>query len=77
MTDVWDYRLKKMEIAWELAKVIMPSVVDQDKIRWHLKWAMETIEDTFPDVPSLKSGAQEAPYYPDVSTPESRGDYSR
>ena len=46
MGDAWDYRLRKMEIAWELASRLMPAHV-KDSGRWsedtYLKYAQETM----------------------------------
>ena len=50
MGDVWDYKLRKMEIAWELASRVMP-----DKVTGTGKWAdasylenaQETIKQAF------------------------------
>ena len=50
MGDIWDYRLRKLEIAWELAQRIIPAKV-QESGAWmgqdnYLKKAQEVMTRT-------------------------------
>lgn len=50
MGDVWDYKLRKMEIAWELAERVIPKEVT-DRGRWterdFLKVAQQMLKEAF------------------------------
>lgn len=54
MSDVWDYRIRRMEIAWELAKLLMPSSVpatDAGKatVTNAVKEAWAAVDATYPN----------------------------
>ena len=53
MSDIWDYRLSKLDIAWELAKFLMPTTQSGERrfisTKEALQKAKEAIDTVFPE----------------------------